>query len=259
MNHKQTDTHLTEFLEALGLELREIEAFRHLLEQGTMTTLELSRSTKIPRTTLYRIIGSLKAKGLVEEIVEEYVAKVQAAPLSRLEYLVAKQKERSDTLISLFPNIEKIVTHAQSVAQADTKVLMYRGREGIRQMIWNVLDAKCEVVGYTYHHLDAFAGKRFMDRFRSEFIKRKLSGRDILSDNYYKSISGRDYQWQQWKSRYMKPNVLNIDHQLDIYNDVTAVYNWHEGEVFGMEIHNKKVAHMQRQIFEIVWNVGRDI
>jgi len=255
----KNNNHLSDFLEALGLESREIEAFNCLLERGIMTTLELSRFTKIPRTTLYRIIESLKIKGVVEEVVEEYVAKVQTAPLSRLEFLVAQHKERANTLVSLFPNIQQIITSTQSVSQPDTKVLMYRGREGIRQMVWNVLEAKKEVVGYTYRHLDDFAGKRFMDRFRTEFVERKLKGRDILSDNYYKSLTGRDYQWKQWTSRYIKPNVLTIDHQLDIYNDVTAVYNWHEGEVFGVEIHNAKVARMQRQIFEIVWNPANPI
>ena len=252
-SNMKNNNHLVEFLEALGLESREIEAFNCLLDHGIMTMLELSRITKIPRTTLYRIIESLKAKGVIEEVVEEYVAKVQAAPLSRLEFLVAEQKERANTLVSLLPNIQQIITNTQAVSQPDTKVLMYRGREGIRQMIWNVLDAKKEVVGYTYRHLDEFAGKRFMDRFRTEFVERKLTGRDILSDNYYKSLNRRDYQWKQWESRYIKPNVLTIDHQLDIYNDVTAVYNWHEGEVFGVEIHNAKVARMQRQIFEMIW------
>ena len=231
VNHKL----LAEFLEALGLELREIEAFNCLLDRGIMTMLELSRITKIPRTTLYRIIESLKTKGVVEEVVEEYVAKVQAAPLSRLEFLVVQEKERINTLVSLLPNIQQIIANTQLVSQPDTKVLMYRGREGIRQMVWNVLDAKTEVVGYTYRLLDEFIGKRFMSRWLEEFHDRKIKGRDILTEEYYRSIGGKnhDFDWGAWKTRYIRENILTIDHQLDIYNDVTAIYNWYGGEVFG--------------------------
>lgn len=255
-SNMKNNNHLFEFLEALGLESREIETFNCLLDYGIMTTLELSRITKIPRTTLYRIIESLKTKGVVEEVVEEYVKKVQTAPLSRLEYLVSEQRNKADTLFFLLPSIQTIITNAQTVSQPDTKVLMYRGREGIRQMVWNVLEAKKEVVGYTYRLLDEFIGKRFMNRWREEFHNRKIKGRDILTEEYYRSIGGKnhDFDWGAWKARYIQENILTIDHQMDIYNDVTAIYNWHEGEVFGVEIHNAKVAHMQRQMFEIIWS-----
>jgi len=251
---------LSEFLTALDLDDREILTYQSLIDHGILTTLELSRKTSIPRTTLYRIIASLKSKGVVEDIVEEYVSKVQAAPLSRLEYLVAEQKTKADTLQILFPNIKKIISHSQSVAQPETKVLMYRGREGIRQMVWNVLEAKSEVCGYTYRLLDEFVGKRFMNRWREEFHDRKLKGRDILTEEYYRSIGGKknDADWGFWKTRYINENLLTIEHQMDIYDNVAGIYNWHEGEVFGVEIHNEKVSRMQRQIFEIVWAAAEE-
>ncbi|PIQ73481.1 hypothetical protein COV58_02290 [Candidatus Roizmanbacteria bacterium CG11_big_fil_rev_8_21_14_0_20_36_8] len=253
------NTQINKFLDALGLNSREIEAYLSLLDNGIMTALELSRQSNIPRTTLYRVIESLKSKGVVEEVVEEYVAKVQAAPLSRLEYLVVDQKNKAEALATLFPQVSKIITNTKTVSQPDTKVLMYRGREGIRQMVWNVLDAKTEIVGYTSHQIDDFVGKRFMNRWREEFIDRKKLGRELVTENYYRSIGGKmnDVDWGKWESRFIHEQTLTIDHQYDIYNDIVAIYNWHEGEVFGVEIHNKKVSHLQRQIFEIVWGVAK--
>ena len=54
--------------------------------------------------------------------------------------------------------------------------------------------------------------------------------------------------------RYISADVLTISYQTDIYNEVVAMYNWYDGEVFGVEIHNKKIANFQRQLFELVWN-----
>ena len=33
-------------------------------------------------------------------------------------------------------------------------------------------------------------------------------------------------------------------------------YNWYEGEVFGVEIQNEKIAAFQKQLFNIVWQMA---
>ncbi|MBI5452275.1 hypothetical protein HY945_02345 [Candidatus Gottesmanbacteria bacterium] len=43
---------------------------------------------------------------------------------------------------------------------------------------------------------------------------------------------------------------------MDIYNEIVSIYHWHEGEIFGVEIYNEKVANMQRQLFEMVWRMA---
>ena len=62
------------------------------------------------------------------------------------------------------------------------------------------------------------------------------------------------YNPDEFTGRYLSPEVVDISVQMDIYNDTLAIYSWHEDEVFGVEIHNKKIADMQRQIFEALWN-----
>ena len=38
---------------------------------------------------------------------------------------------------------------------------------------------------------------------------------------------------------------------MDIYYDVITIYNWFEGEIFGVEIKNEKVVLMNKQLFEL--------
>ena len=105
--------------------------------------------------------------------------------------------------------------------------------------------------------MEPFIGEHFMHRWKEERERLKLHGRDIFSDDYVRSLKTypqkKNDHWPQWESRYISPKKLNINHQMDIYNDVVAIYNWHEGEVFGVEIHNNKVATFQKQLFELVW------
>jgi hypothetical protein len=89
--------------------------------------------------------------------------------------------------------------------------------------------------------------------------------RDIYSDSLLESKASKYKVYDSLpeklkdfsRSRYIPKEVFNIDHQLDIYNDVVAFYNWHEGEIFGVEIYNEKVAKMQRQLFELVWSQAK--
>jgi hypothetical protein len=133
-------------------------------------------------------------------------------------------------------------------------------------MVYNVLNAQTGIVGYTYRDLEAITGHNFAQNIYAELIENKITVRDIFSDSYIESVGSKKAavhsldRVPNWKkfvtSRYIPKITLDITHQLDIYNDVVAIYNWHEGEVFGVEIHNPKVATFQRQLFELVWNLA---
>ena len=125
-------------------------------------------------------------------------------------------------------------------------------------MVWNVLKATTEVVGYTYRDLADFVGQKFMDDFAAEFIRRNLVIRDVFGDEYKSKWNPADNWAGHVKSRYLPDKILTIPHQMDIYDDVVSFYNWHEGEVFGVEIYNGKVARLQKQLFELAWEKGKD-
>jgi len=54
-------------------------------------------------------------------------------------------------------------------------------------------------------------------------------------------------------SRVLEAATCPIKFEMDTYNDVVAYYNWHEGEVFGIEIYNKDITDFQRYFFEMLW------
>lgn len=254
------DSILTTFLQGLHFDEKQTRIFVALFHTGGISLLDLSRKTSIPRSTLYRLIEPLIKRGVIEEVVEEYRSLYQACPLEHLEQLMIDQKEQIRSLERLIPHL-KTMGVEKTVTQPETKVVLYRGREGIRQMVWNVLSAKEEVVGYTYRMLDEFVGAKFMSRWREEFQKRGIKGRDLLSHEYVKSSLGQKNEpdWNGWETRMLQGEQLSIDHQMDIYDDTVSIYSWHEGEVFGVEVHNAKVARMQFQVFELLWKIAKKI
>lgn len=250
---------LHDYLSKLGLTPDEVAVYLELLEKGEGTPLSISRLTGINRTKVYRLIEQMEKDKLVVQEIRDKTTMVSPAPIERVEELL---KQKQGTVAELSKNWTEVATmlsQMQVSRQAETKVRYYKGKSGIEQMVWNVLKAKNEIVGYTFRDLSHFVGAKFMDNFVEEFKRRNLKMRDIYGDEYLGS-QPIDNDWGgKIESRYLPGKVLAIPHQMDIYDDIVTFYSWNEGEVWGTEIYNPKVAKMQRQLFELAWEKAKKV
>ncbi|MBI3888163.1 hypothetical protein HY310_03810 [Candidatus Microgenomates bacterium] len=247
-----------QFLKGLGLREEEITIFSALSYSGPLSTLELSRKIDIPRTSIYRILEEMKKQGFVEEVLDQYHTKSQAVSFDKIRELL-KDKERQIKEISeKIPIVESFLSGRQSFDQPGTKVLFYRGVEGIKQMIWNSLKAKEQLRGFTFQNWNSLVSDKFICDWSYEFEAKNIPARDLVSDEYLKNRLATHHlgTWKNWTRRYFPNKKLTIDHQADIYNDTVAFYHWEAEEIFGVEIHNEKVAKLQKQIFDILWEMG---
>jgi sugar-specific transcriptional regulator TrmB len=249
---------LHQFFTALGLDSQDVTVYLQLTTRGQMTVLEASKSTGIPRTQLYRILDSMKKRGFVEEIVDEHRTLYQVVSTDILERLVKNREELVQSLRHQLPTVLSELTANIGMGSGETTVKFYRGKEGIRQMVWHTLRADAEIVGYTYRKIDEIIGKQFEADWREAFIAKGLTFRDIYSDVYLESIggiSGLDKETPTYSSsRFISQKILDIRIQMDIYNDVVAQYTWEGKDVFGVEIYNPMLVSFQKQMFELVWN-----
>jgi len=256
---------LRQFFSKLNLPEEEMIIYWLLVQHGNSTTLELARVTGISRTQVYRFLEKMKKEGLVEEIIDEYRLLAKAVDIDQLERLVKEKEYDTKELRSLFPDVRKLLSLGIGQNQPGTKVLFYKGRDGLRQMLWNTLKAKEVVRGYSYRMVEDSIGEKFALEWAHEWVNRKLSGKDIISDDYIqnrkesKRPNHLDIVGFTFRSRYLPPNILKIDHQMDVYNNIVSYYSWHEGDVFGVEIYNQKVADFEKQVFEIVWKQAKPI
>lgn len=251
---------IKDFLLKLGISNEETAIYLILSQRGILTPLEIARATSINRTKVYRLLERMKEKGLVEEIIDVFRKKAKAAGIEHLALLVKEQEEKAAFLTTQLPTISNLLRGNTSLSQPGTKVLFYRGKEGIRQQIWNTLRTKEEAVGYTYRPVAELIGDYYYE-WRNEWIKRKLFFRDIINPDYllYKKgvTDSLTHPADSFATRIIPPKILLINHQIDIYNEVVSYYNWYEGEIFGVEIYNQKIAIMQKQLFEIVWKLAK--
>jgi len=137
----------------------------------------------------------------------------------------------------------------------------YEGVDGLYKVTMNSTKANGELLIYeiSYSSLNKFLDEDRRERARRAFLKNKVKVREITNQTYkesYTSVEG--YDEQVMNVRYVDEGILKIDAEMIIYNDVVVYYSL-QNPINAIEIHDERLAKMQRQIFEFVWKSGKKL
>lgn len=250
---------IQDFLLKLDFSSEESAIYLTLAQNEQLTILHTARKSGIERTKIYRLVDELIRRGIIEEVVGYKKKLLKASNINTLSFLVQQQEATTNYLKHTLPLISKEL-EALTIPYPETKVLYYRGSDGIKQMLWNQLTAKKEILSFTYRVLEEVVGKKFFRSWVDEFEKRNLGLREIRTEEFYKSLDQLKTKtvMNTNQIRYLPSKTLLINHGMDIYNNVYAIYDWREGEIFGVEIYNQKIADMQKHFFEVFWNMAKE-
>lgn len=131
---------LEKYLQDLGLTDKEAVIYLSMLQVDSATALDLSKKTKINRSTVYVVIESLAKKGLVSETTVGKKTQFQAESPERLETYFEKRKlqfeEQEKRLADIIPEIKSI----QRNSGERPVVKYFEGSEGI-------ISSSIEIVG----------------------------------------------------------------------------------------------------------------
>jgi DNA-binding MarR family transcriptional regulator len=244
----------------LGLEPEIADIYLALHAHGPQTISELSRTSKVERTRIYRLIDSLLASSLIEVETRYKRGLIKAAPIANLHILITQKEQELKSLQDELELIQQVLAR-NSLSSPATHVQFYQGPEGIRQMQWNLFNAEGDICSIMHRPMQDATGDAFFKRWTEQWNRGDRTCR-ILLDQHFLAISNAwhrknpGHMPKSHFSRLLAPAVFPITFAMDIYNDIVAYYNWHDGETFGIEIHNKDIAQAQRTFFELLWAQG---
>jgi sugar-specific transcriptional regulator TrmB len=122
---------LEKYLQDIGLSEKEAIVYISLLSVENSSVLDLSKKTKLNRSTTYVILESLAKKGLVTETTVGKKTHYQAEPPERLETYVEQRKimldEQSKKLKDVIPQIKSV----QREGGEKPIVKLFEGKDGI--------------------------------------------------------------------------------------------------------------------------------
>ena len=252
---------LTKKLNLLGLDDKEAQIYLCLLKSGILSPLELSRKTEIKRGTIYRVLEQLRDLGLVDEVIDEKKTRFEAIPPEKLESIVSLKETKLESIKNELPSLIAQLNSIKQTLPTGSKVLYYRGKKGLQQMVWNVTkaDPKMGFLGFGYFDWNKSIGKKFAEKVRQEMVSKRIPLREILNESPGNDFTDAADYFKFYQKRVILKSLLEINHNIGIFNDVLHYNYYFQGETFGIEIHNKEIANTQRQLFEMAWKQAKKV
>lgn len=240
-------------LQSLGWSDKQIKVYLALLRLGPSPVRKIGLEAEINRGTTYDILKALREQGVVSyyhKKTRQYF--VAEDPVRLLEAVDAKV----EGLQNARSMVERIVPQMRSLyAKGGERpvVKSYEGVEGVRLVLQDVLSASAEtepaeyyaysapeVRSRIYEALPQFTKKRINAKIKTKVIGREVDDGQTHGLDERKSISAED---------------APSDTYMFIYaGKVAYVSSNGAGESVGMIIENDGIYHVQKQLFESLWN-----
>jgi sugar-specific transcriptional regulator TrmB len=250
-------------LSRLGLSLDQAKVYVCLLEGGSMSHLQIARLTGVNRTKVYRIVDDLESSSLASIETSDAGKTVIAASPKNLEVKLtteeSKLNNKKAVLAQTLPKLNKIFNKKDD--ELKFTVNTYEGVSGLKQMLWNELKAKGELLGFGSGTIEDLTGsKNWSEKHRAKTVDANYKIREI-NNRGKKPINfteNTDFH-ANFERRYIDENILNIEQQIIIYNDTVSVYHWRDQQKVGFETINKAYADTMRQMFESYWVISKEL
>lgn len=247
------------YLKQLSLSDEQALAYVFLLQHGPQTVLALSRGLKTGRTKLYPLLEGLAERQLITIHERHYGTSYEAQSPEVLEFLIAEKERKAEALRSNLPAMNDLLTKLRAASPTTSKIIEYRGIDGLKQMNWNLTKAEKEFRVLELAHLSDHLGKHFAEKVRQWQVDKKITSYDLTNDPDW-HIDSNVINYKRFShARYVDSQIFSIEFETFIYNNCTTLLNYDNNDIFGVEIYNTKLARQQKQLFDLLWSQARAI
>jgi sugar-specific transcriptional regulator TrmB len=250
---KSVKSKVVNFLRQIGLNGEQSNVYMYLQEHGPSTVLAISRGLKTGRTKLYPALDEMVEKQVLAVHERHYGTTYEALPPENLEFLVSEHERKATVLRHNLPSAVHALNLTRLNSPATSKVIEYRGVDGIKQMVWNQSKAKEYFKVYELANLDKHLPPHFAEKMRQEWTRKGIKSYDLTNRRDWRLQTKVEAYRSLNEARYIEPSLLQIEFETIIYNNVVSLISYDNDDIFGVEIHNSKLARQQEQLFDMLW------
>lgn len=250
---EKVDT-LISLLTQFGLSDTEGKIYLEIYQHRGVTALALSRTLKVARTKVYRLLDNLISHGLVVTRLGARGQQFEAVSSEQLNLLLSDREHELAKLKQLLPTLQSELQSLSSHSADSSKVLYYHGLEGLKQVTYNSLRAKGELLTYELETMNAFLSPQEAEKLRKRFVENKITIHTLTNATHLQAWTNVSEMVEQyWEVRHLAPKGSPFKFEILIYNDVYCMYRYAGEEIFCVEIYSSELADMQRQLFKYLW------
>lgn len=244
---------LNKTLEKYGLSENESKVLLNVYRQTDATSFKISKETKIPKTTVYHTLESLREKGLVNSWKKNNVT-----------YFYAESpKQLIKVLEDKIAVAEEIIPELRLMSRDKNRpsTRMYTGKEGIKTVLSDVLEtAKTEKLNF----IEAIFNKEFEEYF-PKYTKKWIEDREkmklrarILQPGG-SSWVGKSYENNDFRETRILSGQFPIDGSMIIYKNKIAFFSVKDSEMYSVIIDSDTFSNIVRQLFLFSWSNLKEI
>jgi sugar-specific transcriptional regulator TrmB len=231
-------------LENMGFEPKETLIYLAILKLGKATITDISRSSRIKRTTIYEYLDNLESKGLIYRTAKGKRIQYLAESPSKIGKIIERRKNEFE---KIFPELDKIY----SVSSFKPKVRFYEGKVGIKAIYDEMTNTSQIVYG-------TFSARKYFEIFSEDdnekfFNAIKNSGGQI-KDLVENSPIGKKHMKGKFYEGVGTSKLLPIDFNLSVDTMVTGdkMAMISLDNLVGIIIEDKGIADLQRNFIKFI-------
>lgn len=244
------DTELLALLPKFGYTEKEAAVYAALLELGQANITAISKQTKLKRSIIYVIIGSLLERGAVTEIPKKAVATYQAVDPALILTDIKKAVSDFTDMLPFWQSLR----NKQSLRP---KMHFIESEEAIWKIYEKMFELKEGEFITSYVRMDEhFPGS--VSAFISQMKKGKvkLQGKNLLPDTQRERAIGTSMITEKQQVRYL-PKGVEIDMDFAISGDLFAITLLEKSPSMVL-FESKALASSMRALFKLLWETSSE-
>jgi HTH-type transcriptional regulator, sugar sensing transcriptional regulator len=240
-------------LQKIGLPKNEAKVYVSLLKLESASVGQITKISGIHRRNVYDVLERLVNKGLVSYVTKEKVKYFEAADPYFLLSILEREKEKlKNNKNDLSPLLSELLQIKKVSSSKDSLVVIYKGVNGIKTVLEDVLNSKKEnlVLGA---HRPPEVMRNYLERFHER--RAKLAVKEKLLFNKNDAKRAKKLSQHSFTKVKFLPKKSNGQTAINIYGDKVAILMW--SDPVGILIKNADVAKTFREYFKLLWKNGK--
>ncbi len=244
-----------DILTSLGLTDEQTQIYLSLLSRGPQTVSDLTKSTKVQRTYIYRIAEELIGKGLVA--IEGKAKKTTFTPLSP-DHLLRQAEDAKTKAERAHLALEGILPRLkEKYALIDQRpvVTYYEGIEGIKKVYMDTIQEGKEILAIVEtSKVDKDIYKWVTTEYVEHRVKARIPVRAIVASGSKTEEYIKKNEAELRETVIVESNKFPFENEINIYGQKIALINHRIGtQLIGIIIDNSSIARTYRSWFELTW------
>ena len=240
---------IIKILQELGLNEKESKVYLSCLSLGPSSILNISKKSKIKRTTVYSIIEELKNKGLIFITIDVFKKKYEAQNPNKLMLLLEEKREKLNNILPFLENIYKS-------ENSNTKIYYYENIKNIKNLYLDLLKEVKNGDDYfviTNQKIWLKQDVKFFKNFIEKRSKLNLNLKILMQNS---EISKKYKKFEKNYNQQVKilPEKIFLENNIVITNHKIIIHTLNSKNS-AIIIKDKSIINTQKELFNLIWKL----